>query len=139
MGEVRADGDDNVKYMPIIMLTEERSERVVQSYLTQGCDDIILYPSTVRLMTRRLRLQVNQPHDYFETSTYFGPDRRRGETGPGHPDRREGMASFYRHIEIRRDLRGGVKILSSHTFEPQATDAQSSEPQVPEAQAATLI
>lgn len=119
VAEVRANPDDNIRFMPVIMLSSERSERVVRKFLTLGCDDIILYPCTAQPLAQRLRMQINQQHDYFQTSSYFGPDRRKNETGETHPDRRGGKESFYRHIEIKRDLRGGVKVLSSQTFEPQ--------------------
>jgi len=118
--QVRANGDDTVRFMPIIMLTDEQSERTIQKFLVLGCDDIFLYPCTARPLAKRLRMQISQPQEYFQTANYFGPDRRRNESGPTHPDRRGGKGSQYQRFEIKRDIRGGVKILSSQTFEPQS-------------------
>lgn len=118
--EVRSTPDDDVRFMPIIMLAGDSTERTIHQHLTLGCDDIIVYPCTAPPLERRLRLQIDREHDYFQTSTYFGPDRRKDETGTTHPDRRGGKGSHYRHIVIKRDVRGGVKVLSNQTFEPEA-------------------
>jgi len=119
VNEVRANGDDTVRFMPIIMLTDEMSERTIRKFMTLGCDDIILFPCTAPLLAQRLRLQVDKQRDYFQTTTYFGPDRRRSGSDNDHPERRDGKGSTYRHIEIKRDIRGGVKVLSTKTFKPE--------------------
>ena len=120
--QVRTNGDDAIRFMPIIMLTDEQSERTIQKFLALGCDDIVLYPCTAPPLAKRLRMQILQSQKYFQTQSYFGPDRRRNETAPPHPDRRGGKGSLYQNFEIKRDVRGGVKILSSQTFEPQPAE-----------------
>lgn len=121
--EARANQDDNIRFMPIIMLTSNQNERIIRKFLALGCDDIILYPCTSQPLANRLRMQIDQQFDYFQTAKYFGPDRRKKEHDEDHPDRRGGKNSYYRHIEIRRDLRGGVKVLSSQVFEPETRAA----------------
>lgn len=121
--EARANQDDNIRFMPIIMLTSNQNERIIRKFLMLGCDDIILYPCTSQPLANRLRMQIDQQFDYFQTAKYFGPDRRKKEHDADHPDRRGGKDSYYRHIEIRRDLRGGVKVLSSQVFEPETRAA----------------
>ena len=119
VGEIRNDGDDDVRFMPIIMLSSDHTEQEIGRHLALGCDDIIIYPSPVRRVVARLRQQIHLPQEYFQTATYFGPDRRKGQNAKDHPDRRGGVDSYYRRITIRRDIRGGIKILSNETHQPQ--------------------
>lgn len=121
----RLSGNDDIRFMPIIMLADDRSEASVERYLKLGCDDIILYPCSGASLARRLRMQIGLKHDYFQTKDYFGPDRRKNEAGAPHSKRRGGRDAYYRHIEIKRTVRGGIKVLSNQSFDPNEKLAPS--------------
>ena len=57
------------------------------------------------------RGQIGSPQTYYETSTYFGPDRRnRLESDQNDP--RRGTGGHFRRIEIIRTPDKGIDVLS---------------------------
>lgn len=116
---IRSHNDINVRFLPIIVIAEKGDAERLISFIQQGCDDIILSPFTVGQMLQRLRLQLNRPRDFYQTVSYFGPDRRlhaltksRAHGGRGHGDH------FYRHFSIQRHQLHGIKILSTEAHIP---------------------
>ncbi len=67
-------------------------------------------------MMPRLRRQLNTPITYFETSTYFGPDRRRFGQKRNNARQFQHTSQSYRRIEIKRDPLNGVQILGDTSF-----------------------
>ena len=109
---VRKSDEDHIRFMPIVVLLDASRESEVVEFINLGCDDIIIYPCTPQVLSKRLELQVTTKREYFETDTYFGPDRRIPQFDKAHPDRKGGAGSFYKKIVIKRDLSGKVTRVS---------------------------
>lgn len=75
IGAIRADG--RFRFNPAVVVVGECSETEALRYINLGFDDILLLPQSARVIERRLSRQLGTPVSYFETDTYFGPDRRR--------------------------------------------------------------
>ncbi len=116
---VRSSREDNIRFMPIIVLLDTSKESAVQEFLNLGCDDILIYPCSAKVIAHRLKQQVRKPRDFYETEQYFGPDRRIHAPNQEHPDRRNGEGSTYKHIVIERSVDGGIKIISTTQHAPQ--------------------
>lgn len=117
---VRSHADLSIRFMPIIMLTEQNDMPTIMKFINLGCDDVITMPRTALQMVDRLKQQVGRPRDYFQTDSYFGPDRRRFGTATTATDStRGGGRHFFRHFTIQRDLRRGITILNTEVFSPK--------------------
>ncbi len=110
---IRKSRNRQIMFAPIIGFTENADPRIVKACLQFGFDDILIPPFSARTVTPRLNLHLNHRVSFFETTSYFGPDRRVGqgihkERGP-HPDR--GKGGDHRKVVISRNLESGVTIL----------------------------
>lgn len=115
---VRSSADENIRFMPIVVLLDASLESEVQEFLQLGCDDIIIYPCSAKTITQRLVQQVNTQRDYFQTDNYFGPDRRQLGMNEDHPERRGGKESSFRHMVISRAITGKIEIVSDTQHTP---------------------
>jgi len=77
LGRIRK--DDRLRFSPAVLIADECSKSDVCRYINLGFDDIVVLPEAARVLERRLTNQLTTPVSYFETSTYFGPDRRRSQ------------------------------------------------------------
>ncbi|AVX02707.1 hypothetical protein [Maritalea myrionectae] len=112
---IRSSPRPRVRYSPLICFVEVPLPMLVSQCIQIGFDDILTLPWDPKQMMPRLRRQLNTPITYFETSTYFGPDRRRfGKKRPS-TDKVYHKSQGYRRIDIRRDLAHGVQILGDTT------------------------
>lgn len=124
--EIRLHNDANLKYSPMLFLSEDPSPRTISFCMQSGFDDIVAPPFTAPRLTDRLKGQLNTTKIYCRTATYFGPDRRRLEK-PGDPVSERRVADNQCDImEVRRDLRVGINVLKrrgtpaivKHTLNP---------------------
>ncbi len=116
---VRTHAELQVRFLPIIVLSETRAAQTILSYLDLGCDDIVTMPLTGAALLERLKRQVGHVRHYFQTETYFGPDRRQNERGrPGSTDARGRGNHYFSHFTIERSPRRGISIIDTEVHHP---------------------
>jgi hypothetical protein len=108
---IRFSGGRRVRFSPLIYFCANPSVDVIQRCIGMGFDDVITQPFSRKRVAARLARQVDTALTYFETSTYFGPDRRRNSAEHIANAERRGDGQ-YRRLEIIRDLKTGVNVLS---------------------------
>jgi hypothetical protein len=107
---IRTAESRRVRFAPMVYLSENPSLDTIRSCINMGFDDIITLPVTLGRVEERLARQFERPLIYYETATYFGPDRRgRLEQEEGHSLR--GTGGQYRRIEIVRSPTSGVQVI----------------------------
>lgn len=116
---VRSSGDDRIRFMPIIVLMDASFESEVHEFINLGCDDIIIYPCPTNQLAKRLALQFKTKREYFQTDTYFGPDRRIATYDKPNSNRNDGKDSTYTHIIIKREVTGRINIVSRTQHTPE--------------------
>lgn len=116
---VRTHPDVSLRFLPIIVIAEKCDTRKLLQFIQLGCDDIITMPLTAANILTRLKHQVGVGKDYYQTETYFGPDRRqhkitvnRTHSGRGKGDH------FFRHFLIQRHVTRGITILNTEVHFP---------------------
>lgn len=65
------------RYVPIILLTAHSEMESVDIARDAGMTEYIIKPFTAAQIAKRIVHVINNPRDFIECSTYFGPDRRR--------------------------------------------------------------
>ncbi|MDR3471700.1 MAG: hypothetical protein P4M09_08435 [Devosia sp.] len=107
---IRFAGGRRVRFSPLIYFCRNPSVEIIRRCVAQGFDDVITAPFSLERIAPRLMRQIDTELVYYETSSYFGPDRRRQfEELPGQLERRgEGQ---YRRLEIVRHVATGVNVL----------------------------
>lgn len=113
---VRASIIDDVRYAPVVLFAADGPFEQYLSYIDMGFDDIITLPENATIVEQRLIAQLDTEHTYFETATYFGPDRRRMEVEvPQQFQRSDAPHSHVRHY-FARDPRRGIVVLYSDSY-----------------------
>ena len=74
---IRAAGSRNLRFAPLVYFCTTPSIETVRKLIGMGFDDVIAGPFSPSVVRPRLARQLDVPLAYFETATYFGPDRRR--------------------------------------------------------------
>ena len=99
-----------VRFSPLIYFSESPLTATISRCISMGFDDVITMPFTRRRMADRIARQVGRSLTYFETSGYFGPDRRDRVTAP--TQAAEGrLGGQFRRLEIVRNLMTGINVL----------------------------
>jgi hypothetical protein len=93
-----------LRFSPLIYFAQNPSVDSIKACIQMGFDDVIALPH--RDLGERIFRQVGRPQAYYETTTYFGPDRRNGSA----PRPGDGGDEF-RRIEILRSPENGVDVL----------------------------
>jgi hypothetical protein len=107
---VRLAPSKRVRFSPMIYFSESPSLETIRACIGMGFDDVITLPFTLARIEERLERQVERTLVYYETDTYFGPDRRnRMEDEEVHSGR--GSGGQYRRLEIMRSTNAGVNVL----------------------------
>jgi hypothetical protein len=127
LGRIRT--DEQHRFSPAVLVVGECSERDALRYINLGFDDIVILPEAAKILERRFAYQIATPVPYFETATYFGPDRRRSQrltSASAHPGRGAGEHRHVRYLIQRAPsgieiLRREVVISSSQTQPASAT------------------
>jgi hypothetical protein len=107
---VRFSTSNRVRFAPMIYFADNPSLEVIRSCVNMGFDDVITLPFTRDRVVARLSRQVEHTLTYYETGTYFGPDRR-GLLPEGGEKQGRGGGGQYRRLEISRDPEAGVHVL----------------------------
>lgn len=99
-----------IRFSPLVYFDESPSLDVIRRCIAMGFDDVITLPFTRERVEERLQRQVDRPQVYFETPSYFGPDRRgRLEAEPIHSLR--GSGGQFRRLEIVRTPARGIHVV----------------------------
>ncbi len=116
---IRFSASRRLRFSPLIYFAESPSVEAITTCLNMGFDDIITMPFTRRRVLDRISRQVGQTMVYYETSSYFGPDRRGRITAP-QPHRDSRAGGQFRRLEIVRSLINGVNVLRDEHFAAEA-------------------
>lgn len=109
--EIRSAGDPRLRFAPLVYFAHAPSRQIIKACINMGFDDVISLPLSERQIHARLARQVGVSITYFETASYFGPDRRgRLADEPNYLDARIGGPQ-HRRIEIVRTPERGPEIL----------------------------
>jgi hypothetical protein len=110
MTAIRTSAEATIRFAPVIILIGDSYMSDVVRYVGQGFDDIVTLPEKAATLERRFAAQINTTITYYETGSYFGPDRRRLRR----PEQLEPGQGTYRHRRyvIRRVPSSGVHLLS---------------------------
>lgn len=104
---IREERISKLRYSPIILFTANRAAETVVRYVRFGFDDVISLPARRDDLAERLAEQLHAEQVYIETKDYFGPDRRRLDSGA---ELRLGISPHTRLV-FERDPRRGVRVL----------------------------
>lgn len=107
---IRFSFNDRLKYAPLIYFAHELSRDTISQCIAMGFDDVIALPYLNGDIGERIGRQVGRPQIYYETATYFGPDRRNRIGAPRSTDSDHGGGQ-HRRIEILRSSEAGVAVL----------------------------
>lgn len=109
---IRASSSPAIRFAPLVCFTRDPSPEAIRACINMGFDDIVTLPVSRPQLRRRIDRQVDTRCVYYETQTYFGPDRRnRLHETSEHSGR--GRGGQFRRFEILRSSRNGVRILSN--------------------------
>ncbi|MFC7290862.1 response regulator [Hirschia litorea] len=78
---VRNAEDSLNPYIPIIMLTAYSERSRVEAARDAGVTEFLAKPVNAIDLYRKVASIINSPRAFIRTSNYFGPDRRRHDTG----------------------------------------------------------
>jgi len=112
---IRFNRKKSIRFAPMIGFTQKADQKTITACLQFGFDDIVAAPFDAQSIMLRLRELLNKQITFYETKTYFGPDRRRTpgqrpKDEPLHPKRGDG--GDHREIIINRNIEIGITILS---------------------------
>jgi hypothetical protein len=107
---IRFSASFKLRFAPLIYFSRGVSLPDIKRCIGMGFDDIIALPFSAGDLRERLMRQIDKTQVYYETATYFGPDRRNriGEQRSSESDHGGGQ---HRRIELRRDVERGVEVL----------------------------
>jgi hypothetical protein len=107
---VRLSPSHRLRFSPLIYFARQPALPDIKRCIQMGFDDIIALPYAGGDIGERIMRQVGSTQVYYETPTYFGPDRRNrlGEDRPSGSDHGGGQ---HRRIELVRDPVRGIEVL----------------------------
>lgn len=100
-----------LRFLPLIYFAREPSLETVKTCIALGFDDVIALPINGDDVGGRIERQIDRIHTYYETATYFGPDRRNRTGGAPRSTGSDHGGGHYRRIEIRRNPETGVDVI----------------------------
>lgn len=100
-----------LRFLPLIYFARDPSLETVRACIAMGFDDVIALPITGDDVGGRIERQIGRIQTYYETATYFGPDRRNRLGGPERSLESDHGGGQYRRIEIRRNTETGVDVI----------------------------
>lgn len=112
---VRFSPTRRVRFSPLVYFAESPSVETITACINMGFDDIITMPFTRRRVLDRITRQVGQNLVYYETGSYFGPDRR-GRIQAAAPGTESRAGGQFRRLEIVRSLINGINVLRDDHF-----------------------
>lgn len=119
---IRLSGSRRVRFLPLMYFAENPSLETIKRCINMGFDDIVTLPCSRTRLDERVQRQIGRTLVYYETTSYFGPDRRDREGVPGGSTRPANAppGGQFRRLEIVRSLIGGINIIRDQLFEPEA-------------------
>ena len=88
---LRRDAASPNRFLPVIMLSAYGEEHRIRAARFAGVTEFLVKPVSANTFLDRLHAVIEDKRPFVETTTYFGPDRRRGLRPPWEgPDRRGG-------------------------------------------------
>lgn len=75
---IRQPGANANPYVPIIMLSAHSEKKRIVTARDAGVTEFLVKPISAKALYERIVNVVANPRPFIKTSTYFGPDRRRG-------------------------------------------------------------
>lgn len=107
---IRSASDPAIRFAPLVCFARDPSRETVRTGVNLGFDDIITLPCSRPRLRQRLDRQLDSSCHYYETASYFGPDRRnRLHDGSDHSGR--GSGGPFRRFEIVRSALTGIRIV----------------------------
>ncbi|RYE08357.1 MAG: hypothetical protein EOP22_13795 [Hyphomicrobiales bacterium] len=101
-----------LRFLPMIYFAREPSLDTVKACIGMGFDDVIALPISGDEVVDRIARQIGSITTYYETASYFGPDRRNRLGGNFRPTSSDHGGGAFRRIAIRRNPETGVDVLS---------------------------
>lgn len=123
LGEIRHHRDRMLRFSPLLYLSEDPSPGIIQFCVRIGFDDIVALPFSPSRLKERLLTHIGTSRHYFETASYFGPDRRQGHGPAPLVGERRGTGGDFSCYEIRRDLESGTRIVREYTERAETVEA----------------
>ena len=78
---VRSDVHSRNFFIPFIITSRYVDANIVRKAINMGVNEVIIKPFTLKCVQEKLSIVSNDVRHFVMTKNYFGPDRRRGETG----------------------------------------------------------
>ncbi|HZY68890.1 MAG TPA: hypothetical protein VFE52_09890 [Devosia sp.] len=101
-----------LRFLPLIYFAREPSLETVKQCIALGFDDVIALPIGGDDASERIGRQIGRIMTYYETATYFGPDRRNRGAGPVRSGSSDHGGGQFRRIEIMRNPETGIDVIS---------------------------
>jgi hypothetical protein len=114
-GAIRFCPVGEIRYSPMVYCAEDASLETIVSCINMGFDDIVVLPQTSSGLESRLARQLHETRVFYQTQSYFGPDRRNrvARRPQNHPNTPGGA---FRRLEIMRDPDKGVLLQRDEQF-----------------------
>ncbi|MEL0114540.1 MAG: response regulator [Rickettsiales bacterium] len=92
---IRNEGAEEVRYVPIVMLTGHSEADRVCAARNAGANEFLAKPVSANSIHSPILRIIENPRPFIKSEDYFGPDRRRHNEGPpdGIAERREARAN----------------------------------------------
>jgi hypothetical protein len=100
-----------LRFSPLIYFTHNPSIDDIRRCINMGFDDVVALPQSGARFEDRIQRLVGTVQVYYETPTYFGPDRR-NRLVEDVSDPRRGTGGQFRRIEIIRNPETGTEVLN---------------------------
>ncbi len=107
---IRFSATYRLRFAPLIYLAREMSLPTLTRCVQMGFDDVVTLPYAGANLGERVMRQVGKAKIYYETATYFGPDRR-NRLGENRSLGSEYGGGEHRRYEIVRHLDRGIDIV----------------------------
>lgn len=82
------------RYIPIVMVSAFTEVKQVCMARGAGITEFLAKPVSATLIYRRIAAMVENPRDFVETGSFFGPDRRRRQAPPKGVERRKQVFQY---------------------------------------------
>lgn len=102
-------------FSPAILAVNDMSVDAIKNISKSGFDDVVSLELLSGGAANRLTKQLDQSLHYFETSDYFGPDRRSGTSKARHPENPQPFNKY----TIVRNVHKGINIADVFQFRPE--------------------
>jgi hypothetical protein len=101
-----------LRFLPLIYFAIDASVDTVKQCIAMGFDDVIALPAGGDDVSDRIARQIGRIQTYYETATYFGPDRRNRTGGARRTTESDHGGGEFRRIEIVRNPDTGIDVIS---------------------------